>query len=63
LYGGKGDQIIWRAGNNGTSGGYRREGPSVQNWKGNKIGLRRDTNIMEINKEKERDRTCYMCKK
>ena len=57
LYGGREGQITWRARNN--SGGYWR--PSMPSQ--NQTGPRRDPNAMDVNKGREEDRTCYMCRK
>jgi len=57
-YRGRGGQIMWRAGN--TSGGYRG-GSSMSNQGG--AGPERDPNAMDVNREKEGDRTCYVCGK
>ena len=59
LYGGRGGQITWR-----TGGGYRGgEGGNTFNRGGAQMGPRRDLNIMDVNREKGRDRTCYVCGK
>jgi len=53
-YGGRGGQIAWRAEGPSTEGGYRE---------GNQLGLRRDPNVMDIDRGKGGDRTCYHCGK
>jgi len=55
-YGGRGGQITWR-----TEGGYR--GGNMLNRGGAQIGPRRDPNTMDVDKEREGDRTCYVCGK
>jgi len=56
-YGGRGEQIMWRTGNN------NREywGPSVPSQ--NQTGPRRDPNAIDVDKKKGGDRTCYVCGK
>jgi len=56
-YGGRGGQITWRARNN--SGRYW--GPSMPSQ--NQTGPRRDPNAMDVDKGREGDRTCYICRK
>ena len=48
LYGGRGGQIIWRAGEN------------IPNKGENQMGLRRDPNIIDMDKGKEGNRTYYV---
>ena len=48
LYGGRGGQIIWRAGEN------------IPNRGENQMGLRRDPNIIDMDKGKEGNRTYYV---
>jgi len=58
-YGGRGGQIIWR-----TGGGYRGgAGENMFNRGGTQIGPRRDLNIIDIDRGREGDRTCYICRK
>ena len=58
-YGGREGQIMWR-----TGGGYReREGGNIFNRGGAQTGPRRDPNAMDIDREREGDRMCYMCGK
>ena len=58
-YGGRGGQITWRMGEE-----YREEGGgNMFNREGTQIGSRRDPNAMDIDREREGDRTCYMCRK
>jgi len=57
LYGRRGGQIIWRAGNN--SGGHW--GLSVPSQ--SQTGPRRDPNVMDVDKGRGGDRTCYVCGK
>ena len=35
----------------------------MPNQEEDQMGPRRDPNVMDINRKKEEDRTCYMCKK
>ena len=56
-YGGRGKQIMWRAGNN--SRGY--QGLSVPSQ--NQTGPRRDPNAMDVDKGRGGDRTYYVCEK
>jgi len=56
-YGGRGGQIIWRAKSN--SGGY--QGPNMPNQ--SQMGPRRDPNAIDVDKGREGDRTCYVCRK
>ena len=56
-YGGRGEQIMWRARNNSEA--YR--GPSGPSQ--NQTGSRRDPNAMDVDKEGGGDRTCYVCGK
>jgi len=59
LYGGRGGQITWRMG-----GGYRERGEGNMFNRGRtQVGPRRDPNAMDIDREREGDRTCYMCRK
>jgi len=48
LYGGRGEQIIWRAG-----------GGNPFNREGTQTGPRRDPNAIDVDKERGGDRTCY----
>ena len=58
-YGGRGEQITWR-----TKGGYRGgEGGNTLNRRGTQMGLRRDPNVMDIDRRRRGDRTCYVCGK
>jgi len=59
-YGGREGQIMQRWGDNG--GGYRGGG-NTGNRGGNQLGPWRDPNAMDVNRERERDRTCYHCGK
>ena len=54
-YGGREGQIMWR-----TEGGYRRRGG---NMGGAQAGPRRDPNAMDVDRGREEDRTCYVCRK
>jgi len=58
-YGGRGRQITWR-----MEGRYRggREG-NTSNRGETQIGPRRDPNTMEIDRGREGNRTCYICRK
>ena len=59
LYGGREGQIMWR-----TGGGYRGRGRgNIFNRGGAQTGPRRDPNAMDIDREREGDRMCYMCGK
>ena len=59
LYRGRGEQITWR-----TKGGYRGgEGGNTLNRRGTQMGLRRDPNVMDIDRRRRGDRTCYVCGK
>ena len=55
LYRERGGLIMWRAGNNSRE--YWR--PSVPN----ETGLRRDQNVMDIDRRRERNRIYYVCGK
>ena len=57
LYRGRGEQITWR-----MEGGYRGGGggENILNRGGTQMGLRRDPNAMDIDRERGGDRTCYM---
>jgi len=58
-YRGRGEQIMWR-----TGGGYRgRGGGSILDRGGGQTGPRRDPNIMNIDRGRGGDRTCYVCGK
>jgi len=58
-YGGRGGQIMWRIG-----GGYRGgEGGNTSNRGGAQMGPRRDSNIMDVDRGRGGDRTCYVCGK
>jgi len=58
-YRGRGGQITWRMG-----GGYKQEGRGNMFNKGRtQVGPRRDPNTMDIDKGREGDRTCYVCRK
>jgi len=55
LYGGKGGQIIWRAGGPSTGRGYREGGgggggENIFNREGNQSGPRRDPNAMDVDR-------------
>jgi len=52
-YGGRGGQIMWRTGGGGN----------ILNRGGGQMGPRRDLNAMDIDREREGDRTCYVCEK
>jgi len=56
LYGGRGGQIIWKMG-----GGYR--GENMLNRERTQMGPRKDLNVMDIDRERGEDRTCYVCGK
>ena len=58
-YGRRGGQIIWRTGGEYREGG----GGNTFNRGGTQIGLRRDPNIIDINRGGGGDRTCYICGK
>ena len=60
LYGGRGEQIMQRQGNNKR--GHRGE-RNVANRGGNQIGPQRDPNVMDVDKGRGEDRTCYHCGK
>jgi len=53
LYGRREGQITWR-----TEEGYREE--NILNRGETQIGLRRDPNAMDIDRERGEDRTCYI---
>jgi len=54
-YRGRGRQIVWRArGQNFRRGAQGNQGEQ---------GLRRDPNVMDVDREKGEDRTCYVCGK
>ena len=58
-YGGRGGQITWR-----TEGGYKGGGGgNTSNREGAQTGPRRDPNIMDVDRGRGGDRTCYMCGK
>lgn len=44
------------------SWGYRRE-QSVLNWERNQMGPRRDLDAMDMDRGKEGDKICYICRK
>ena len=52
-YRGREGQITWR-----TEGEYRRE--NMLNRRGTQIGPKRDPNVMDIDRGKGGDRTCYV---
>ena len=54
-YGGREKQIVWRI----EDQNFREEAQS--NWE--KQGLARDSNTIDINRERRGDRTCYMYEK
>ena len=60
-YGGKGGQITWRAGVPHTGG--NRGGGNTFSRGGNQMGLQRDPNAMDVDRERGGDRTCYHCGK
>jgi len=57
-YGGRGGQITWRMGE-----GYKGRGKGSTLDRGGQMDPRRDPNAMDIDKGRERDRTCYVCGK
>jgi len=57
-YGGKGGQITWRMG-----GGYRGGEGNILNRGGAQMGPRRDPNAMDVDRGREGDKTCYICRK
>jgi len=59
-YGGRGGQIMWRTGVGYRGGGG---GGNTFNREGAQMGSRRDPNVMDIDREREGDRTCYVCGK
>jgi len=61
-YGGKGEQITWRAGVL-HMGGNRGGGENVFSRGGNQIGPQRDPNTMDVDRGRGGDRTCYHCRK
>jgi len=60
-YGGRGEQITWRAGAQYMSMGNR--GGNSSNRERNQLGLWRDPNTMDIDRERGGDRMCYHCGK
>ena len=59
-YGGRGGQIMWRTGVGYRGGGG---GGNTFNREGAQMGSRRDPNVMDIDRERGGDRTCYVCGK
>ena len=61
-YRGKEGQIIQKTKGPSIGGGYRREGErNTFNRGGTQMGPRRDLNAIDVNREREEDRTCYIC--
>jgi len=60
-YGGREEQITWRAGGQYIGLGNRRG--SSFNRGGNQLGLRRDPNVMDVNRGTRGDRRYYHCGK
>jgi len=58
-YGGRGRQIMWRTGEGYKGGG----GGNTSNRGGAQMGPRRDPNAMDVDREREGDRTCYVYRK
>jgi len=61
-YRGRGEQITWRAEVPHTEGNRRGE-ENLFSRGGNQMGPQRDPNTMDVDRGKERDRTCYYCGK
>jgi len=57
LYGGRGGQIMWR--NRGPNQSYREGGQNHQGRVG-QPGPSRDPNAIEVDRQTEGDRTCYV---
>ena len=58
-YRGKEGQIMWR-----TGGGYRGGGGrNTTNRGGAQTGPRRDLNAIDVDRGREGDKTCYVCRK
>jgi len=62
-YGRRGEQITWRVGGPSIGRGYRKGGENISNRRGNQLGPRRDSNTIDIDRGREKDRTCYVCRR